>query len=79
MSASKMRKAAAENDFETFRSGVPDNVSDEEAKDIMKTVRNALQLTNESWSLWQIAPKFDMWNLRENYVNKKIFRMGDLS
>ena len=78
MSASKMRKAAAENDFETFRSGIPDNVSDEEAKTIMKTVRNAMQLTNESWSLWQIAPKFDMWNLRENYVNKKIFRMGDI-
>ena len=78
MSASKMRKAAAENDFETFRSGVPDNVSDEDAKNIMKTVRNAMQLTNESWSLWQIAPKFDMWNLRENYVNKKIFKMGDI-
>ena len=78
MSASKMRKAAAENDFETFRSGVPDNVSDEDAKSIMTTVRNAMQVTNESWSLWQIAPKFDMWNLRENYVNKKIFRMGDI-
>ena len=78
MSASKMRKAAAENDFETFRSGIPDNVSDEDAKTIMKTVRNAMQLTNESWSLWQIAPKFDMWNLRENYVNKKIFKMGDI-
>jgi hypothetical protein len=28
--------------------------------------------------LWQIAPKFDMFNLRENYVAKKIFRMGDI-
>ena len=78
MSASKMRKAAAENDFETFRSGVPDSVDDEDAKSIMKTVRKAMKLTNESWSLWEIAPKFDMWNLRENYVTKKIFRMGDI-
>jgi len=78
MSASKMRKAAAENDFETFRSGVPDSVDDEDAKSIMKTVRKAMKLTNESWSLWEIAPKFDMWNLREHYVTKKIFRMGDI-
>ena len=78
MSASKMRKAAAENDFETFRSGIPDNVSDEDAKNIMKSVRSAMKIVNESWSLWQIAPKFDMWNLRENYVNKKIFKMGDI-
>ena len=78
MSASKMRKAASENDFDTFRTGIPDNVSDEDAKNIMNTVRKAMKLTNENWSLWQIAPKFDMWNLRENYINRKIFRIGDI-
>ena len=78
MSASKMRKAASENDFDTFRTGIPDNVSDEDVKSIMNTVRKAMKLTNENWSLWQIAPKFDMWNLRENYINRKIFRIGDI-
>ena len=78
MSASKMRKAASENDFETFRTGIPDTVDDKTAKQIMNTVRKAMQVTSESWSLWEIAPKFDWRNLRENYVTKKIFQMNSL-
>ena len=78
MSASKMRKAAAEDDFETFRSGIPDTLDDKAAKSIMNTVRKAMQLQTESWSLWEIAPKFDWRNLRENYVTKKIFQMNSL-
>lgn len=78
MSASKMRKAAAENDFETFRSGIPETLDDKTAKSIMNTVRKAMQVTTESWSLWEIAPKFDWRNLRENYVTKKIFQMNSL-
>ena len=26
--------------------------------------------------MWEIAPKFDWKNLRENYINNKIFRIG---
>ena len=32
----------------------------------------------ESYDLWQIAPKLDLRNLRENYMNKAIFKVGDL-
>jgi hypothetical protein len=32
----------------------------------------------EGWSLWEIAPKFDWKNLRENYVQEKIFNVGQL-
>jgi hypothetical protein len=78
MSASKMRKAAAENDFETFRTGIPDNIDDKTARQIMTTVRRAMKVTTESWNLWEIAPKFDWKNLRENYVTGKIFKIGDL-
>lgn len=79
MSASKMRKAAAENDFESFRQGIPDNIDDKMAKQIMATVRKAMQVTtSESWNLWEIAPKFDWKNLRENYVTNKIFKMDQL-
>jgi len=78
MSASKMRKAASENDFETFRTGIPDTVDDKTAKSIMNTVRKAMKVTTESWSLWEIAPKFDWRNLRENYVTKKIFNLNTL-
>ena len=78
MSASKMRKAASEDDFETFRSGIPDTVDDKTAKSIMNTVRKAMKVTTESWSLWEIAPKFDWRNLRENYVTGKIFNINSI-
>ena len=78
MSASKMRKAAAEDDFETFRQGVPETLDDKAAKQIMNTVRKAMQVTTESWGLWEIAPKFDWRNLRENYVSGKIFNINSI-
>ena len=76
MSASKMRKAAAEDDFEMFRTGVPDNIDDKTTKQIMNTVRKAMKV-DEGWSLWQIAPKFDWKNLREQYVTHQIFKINE--
>jgi hypothetical protein len=37
-----------------------------------------MKVTTESWSLWEIAPKFDWRNLRENYVTGKIFNISSL-
>ena len=78
MSASKMRKAAAEDGFETFRQDVPETLDDKAAKQMMNTVRKAMQVTTESWGLWEIAPKFDWRNLRENYVSGKIFNINSI-
>jgi hypothetical protein len=36
------------------------------------------KVKKESYSLWEIAPKYDMKNLRENYVKGKIFNNGDI-
>jgi hypothetical protein len=36
-----------------------------------------VKVKKESYNLWEIAPKYDMKNLRENYVKGKIFRIGD--
>ena len=47
------------------------------AKEYFKKVRQAMKL-EEGWSLWQIAPKLDWKNLRENYVKEKIFKIGQL-
>jgi len=33
---------------------------------------------SESLNLWEIAPKFDWKNLRENYISGKIFKIGQL-
>jgi hypothetical protein len=77
MSASKQRKAAAEGDFKTFRKGVPASMNDKQAKELYNTLRSAMNI-KEGWSLWEIAPKFDWKNLRENYVQEKIFNVGQL-
>ena len=77
MSASKMRKAAADGDFESFRQGVPDTLDDSAAKALMNTVRKAMNV-KEGWNLWEIAPKFDWKNLRENYVSGNIFKMDTI-
>ena len=47
------------------------------AKEYFKKVRQAMKL-EEGWSLWQIAPKLDWKNLRENYIKENIFKIGQL-
>lgn len=77
MSASKQRKAAAEGDFKTFRKGVPATMNDKQARELYNAIRGAMQI-KEGWTLWEIAPKFDWKNLRENYISDKIFQIGQL-
>ena len=77
MSASKQRKAAAENDFEGFLRGVPTSMNKKMARDLFNNVRKGMNI-KEGWNLWQIAPKFDWKNLRENYINEKIFKLGQI-
>ena len=77
MSASKQRKAAAENDFKSFRQGVPKSMDDKAAKMLFNTLRKSMAI-NEGWNLWQIAPKFDWKNLRENFVKENVYKIGQL-
>ena len=77
MSASKMRKAAAEEDFESFRQGIPEEMDDKDVRSLMNLLRKRMNVT-EGWNLWEIAPKFDWKNLRENYVTGKIFNLDQI-
>ena len=77
MSASRMRLAAAEGDFKTFRSGLPPEVKPAEAKELFNILRGAMNV-KEGWNLWEIAPKFDFQTLRENYITESIFRIGEI-
>ena len=77
LSASRMRLAAAEGDFKTFQMGMPPDLPRKKAKEIFDTVRQSMNI-KESWSLWEIAPKFDWKNLRENYIQEKIYQVGQL-
>ena len=76
MSASKQRKYAADNDFKGFLQGVPTAMNKQMAKQLFSNIRRGMKI-EEGWNLWEIAPKFDWKNLRENYMNKKVFNIGD--
>lgn len=83
MSASKMRKAVLDNDFDSFRRGTPKTLNDADTQSLFNAVRQGMgvkssKVKKESYCLWEIAPKFDMRNLRENYVKEKIYKLGDI-
>ena len=77
LSASRMRLAAAEGDFKTFRLGMPPEMRPKDARAVFDTVRQAMGI-NEEWGIWEMAPKFDQQTLRENYVSNTIFKIGQL-
>ena len=79
LSSSRMRLAAAEGDFKTFRAGLPENTPRKSALELFDTVRQSMKVKEmkEFWNIWEIAPKYDTENLRESYIKKEIFNIGD--
>jgi hypothetical protein len=82
MSASKMRKAAAEDDFDTFSKGVPEGLGKEGKEKLYLTLRQAMQVeqfddfAEASYALFEIAPKLDPQGLREAYFDGGLFSVG---
>ena len=74
LSASRMRLAASEGDFKTFRAGMPPDMRPKDARAIFDVVRQSMGVAEG----WQIAPKFNYQILRENYINNNIFKIGQL-
>ena len=81
MSASKMRKAVMDDDFDSFRKGTPKNLDDGDTQALFDAVRTGMGVKKkkkEVAEMWEIAPKFDARGLREQYVNGLIYRIGDV-
>ena len=81
MSASKMRKAVIDDDFDSFRRGTPKKLDDGDTKALFNAVRTGMKLKSKekvTAEMWEIAPKYDHKGLRENYVSGKIFSLGDI-
>jgi uncharacterized protein YbgA (DUF1722 family) len=81
MSASKMRKAVMDDDYDSFRRGTPKELDDGDTTALFDAVRSGMKVKTkkkEVTELWQIAPKCDPRGLREQYVGGFIYRMGDL-
>jgi hypothetical protein len=77
MSASKMRKAAADNDYQTFKSGLPADLEDDAAQELYQTLRRHMKIS-EDYELWEIAPRLDKMNLQENYKTRNLFPVGSI-
>ena len=83
VSASKQRKAVVDDDYKAFKKGLPKKIKDGDAMALFNAVRQGMKIKaaakmKEEFADWQIAPRFDQQTLREQYVTKKIFNIGDL-
>ena len=80
MSASKMRKAVVDGDFDAFRRGTPKELDDGDTQALFDAVRSGMKIKKkkEVAEMWEIAPKFDPKGLREQYVGGFIYKIGDI-
>ncbi len=80
MSASKMRKAVMDDDFESFRRGTPKTLDDGDTQSLFDAVRQGMKVKKKKVTaeMWEVAPKYDHKGLRENYVSGNIFNLGDI-
>ena len=82
MSASKLRKAAAEDDFDSFRKGMTKSLGKDGTEKLYSTLRQAMQVeefddfAEASYDLYEIAPRLDPQGLREAYFNQNLFEVG---
>ena len=52
-------------------------VDEKKAEELFLKLRASMKV-EEGWSLWEIAPRLDWKNLRENYIKENIFKIGQL-
>ena len=69
VSGTKQREHASNNDFKSFKKGVPYHVSDEHAKELFHDLRKGMNIQED------IA--LELPEIRELYVAGKIFKLGE--
>ena len=83
MSASKMRNFVTQGNFQSFAQGIPDTLKPMQKRELFNMVGKAMGVKQkdtqkEEIELWEIAPKLDSEKLRENYLDNRIFNVGDV-
>ena len=81
MSASKMRKAAKNNDFREFKKGMPKGMDPEILMGIFTELQDAMGVKPKEAAVaenWEVAPRLYARELREEYVNENVFNIGDI-
>ena len=80
MSASKMRKAAKDNDFAEFKKGMPSSMDNEVLMSIFSELQDAMGIKRKEEVAaedWEIAPRLYAKDLREEYINESVFTIGE--
>ena len=80
MSASKMRDAAAKDDFKAFAKGIP-TIGNMDKKNLYNILQKSMGVKKREIAqedTWQYAPKLDPFGLRIAYLKEKIFKVGSL-
>lgn len=89
-SASRMRRAALEDDFTAFQSGMPKNIDPKIIRAMFFAVQRILigssskseiskgEKSGKIVETWQYAPKLDPTGLREAYYKGEIYKVGDI-
>jgi len=76
ISASKLRKFVIEGDYQQFSQGIPDTLNSTKSQKLYNILRQSMNI-DEGCEVWEVAPKCDIKNLRENYLAEKIYNLGD--
>lgn len=75
--SSVARKSAAEGDYQTFAKTMPSGVDESVIKQLFMDLRSSMGI-KEGYNLWEITPELDWSNLREMYITKQIFNVGNI-
>tara|TARA_B100000768_G_scaffold138730_1_gene129955 strand:- start:472 stop:2175 length:1704 start_codon:yes stop_codon:yes gene_type:complete len=76
MSASKMRAAAGDNDFNQFTKGLPKNFSNKDSKDLFNGVRSGMGLKEET-EFYKHVQLESVGDIREKYIQGEIYNLGE--
>ena len=79
MSASKMRDAAAKDDFKAFAKGIP-NIGNMDKKNLYNILQKSMGVKKSELAAetWTYAPKLDPFGLRVAYLKEQCFKVGSL-
>lgn len=81
MSASKMRKAAKDNDFRAFKKGMPKRMTNDQVMAAFTLTQERMGITPSEPAVaeeWEVAPRLDPQGLREAYIQEQVFNVGDV-
>lgn len=77
MSATKMRAAAASNDFVAFKKGVPDSIKEQDARKFMQEIRTHMGIKSVAELAIRVTPTRNSYYLGETFLVGQIVKEND--